>query len=505
MHQTPDHIIPNLPILPPTSERQHDVLIFLVTPAFASWVDEDHPFLKESIGHIFQDAHGPACVDEEFQSIVAVVDKLPSPQGHEGSTNDTDAIIHGFEGLSMMLVDRTRLTGDLAKTPVGRSSHPSEPAITYSAKSPVRKDGQSVSHEVGLRLANTLFVNGNHRTIFASSWRHDRDKDELTLKQKRDLSACHISSASERHIDLQVPLHPVTQRRKVLFSMGNILRQISKDDASDQPIPASSELEKELPRYVQENNLMDHRLAVWALIEPINASNNATDGGRIPNSIRNGARLHRVVSGGGGWGKKQGLLSLDPENRFTEDCATHRTIEKILEDTPVNQGNTDPTAEVSFPPGFSGFSDEPEITSINQTAKDGEFVQFFVAPERGSIKSELSSSRNTGSDKEGDIDRQANISGTPSLTCTFGTIPTPDDSIPTSQDSNSAPPSNAEESAESSPIISLKNYFGALSEKGITYSSAVGTEASDTKESEDSLREMNRTKLGIPGARVSFV
>lgn len=467
----------------------------MVTPAFAPWVDEDHSFLRESIGHIFQDAHGPACVDEDIQAVVAVVDKLPSPRGHiEGTSNQSSTIEDGLEGLSMLLVDKTRMTGETAKVPVGRSSQPSEPTMTYSVKSPTRKDGQSISQEVGFRLANTLFLNGNHRTIFASSWRHDRAQDDLVLKQKRDLSGCHITSTSEPQIELQVPLHPVTQRRKVLFSMGNILRQVSKTDGSDDPIPASTELEKELPRYVKENNLMEQRLAVWALIEPSiepgSDANTSKDGDRISRSIHNGARLHRVVSGGGGWGKKQGLLSLDPEITFTGDCATQRTIEEILEDAPVNHSKNNDIAEDSFPPGFPNFGGESEITSINQVVKDGEFVQFFVAPEGEVMRSELGLSSNIGS----------------ALTCTFGAISTPDDNTPFTAPENESPhPGNSEESAELSPVISFKNYFGALSEKGITYSSSVSTETNSIGDSEGSTRETSRTKIGVPGARIRFV
>lgn len=445
-----------------------------------------------------------------MQAIVAVVDKLPSPQEQiEEVSNDGGTIGDGLEGLSMLLVDKTRMSGEIAKAPAGRSSHPSEPTITYSVKSPARNDGQSFSHEVGFRLANTLFVNGNHRTIFASSWRHDRSKDELVLKQKRDLSGCHISSTSEPQIELQVPLHPVTQRRKVLFSMGNILRQISKADGSDEPIPASSELEKGLPRYVKENNLMNQRLAVWALIEStVEAgcdSITSTDGDRISRSIRNGARLHRVVSGGGGWGKKQGLLSLDPENEFIGDRSTARPIEEILGNESVHSSNEEAVTGNSFPPGFPSFGGEAEITSINQIVKDGEFVQFFVAPEGGSVESDLRSSPSAGSDK-GEVDQKINSTGAPSLTCTFGAISTPGDSTPfTPQESESPPPSNSVESAESSPVISLKNYFGALSEKGITYSSFVSTETKSIKDTEGSTRETSRTKIDVPSARIRFV
>ncbi|PKX88494.1 uncharacterized protein P174DRAFT_465011 [Aspergillus novofumigatus IBT 16806] len=66
--------------------------------------------------------------------------------------------------------------------------------------------------------------------------------------------------------------------------MGNILRQVAKhaDGSSNEPMPASSELEKELPR-----------VSVW----PCGTSTQD----RLVQSIQTGGKLHRVMSGGGGW------------------------------------------------------------------------------------------------------------------------------------------------------------------------------------------------------------
>ncbi|KAK2764462.1 hypothetical protein FQN54_009157 [Arachnomyces sp. PD_36] len=489
---TPDHIIPDLPILPATSHRQNDVLVFLVTPAFAPWVDESHSFLKESIRHIFQDAHGPACVREDFHTVVAVIDKIPSPQGHLVAKEEKHigGSGNGSEGLSMLLVGKKHLARKVApKSPAERGSTPLEPVVTYSVKSRPGRDIPLISHDVEFRLANTLFVNGKHRTIFASSWGHDRSTDDLVLEQELDLSGFQIRSTSDPRVELQLPLHPVTKRRKVLFSMGNILRQISKSDGSDEPIPASTELEKELPRYVKENNLMDQRLVVWALIEPATSvcdPNREMNGSRVPRSIRNGARLHRVVSGGGGWGKKQGLLSLDPENRFATDFSS--TTGDVLAETSSQNGNEDSLGDNSFPSGFPGFGGESEITSINKVAEDGEFVQFFVAPEGGSVESIL-----------GELEQQSVLEGAPILASTFGAISTPEYGIPNAGDSLSSPSDN------SSPVISLKNYFGVLSEKGITYSSSVTEETGSPDEAQKDVKKVSGTKIGVPGARVHFV
>ena len=446
--------------------------------------------------------------------MVAVIDQLPSPQSRraEQEPEDTASFEDGSEGLSLLLVDKNHLTGEAAKESGERGALPAEPVMTYSVQ-PLQKEGKRlVSHEVGFRLANTLFVNGSHRTIFASDWRHDPASDSLTLKRRLDLSSCQISSIEEPQVSLQVPLHPVTQRRKVLFSMGNILRQISKGDGSEESIPASAELEKELPRYVRENNLTNQRLVVWALIEPASTvgnsgSANEMDDNHVPTSIRNGARLHRVVSGGGGWGKKKGLLSLDPETQFTGDRSPTLSglIGDILEGTSVQSGDEKMTAGDKFSNEFPGFG-ESEITSINQVAKDGEFVQFFVAAEGAGA-----GFRANPSESASKITDYPDISqnSAPQLTCTFGAISMLDDGI--INHNNSLPPSNSEEGG---PLISLKNYFGALSEKGVTYSTFVleesksraGSEAfPEGGEAEDTTRQVSGTKIGIPGARVRFV
>src|SRR5699024_3303078 len=125
--------------------------------------------------------------------------------------------------------------------------------------------------EVGLRLANTIFINGNENTLFGMRWTYNTTSSRLALDQYINLFNCIItSSAHSVHNALRFPLYPVSRRRKVISGMGNILRQVAKsadDSQSNVPMPASSELERELPRYIDEHDTVDQRVSVWALVE----------------------------------------------------------------------------------------------------------------------------------------------------------------------------------------------------------------------------------------------
>jgi V-type H+-transporting ATPase proteolipid subunit len=360
---------------------------------------------------------------------------------------------------------------------------------------------------VGIRLANTLFVNGIHRTMFASRWVADPATSNIVLEHQSDLTSCSISSVSgSLSSSLQAPLHPVTQRRKVISSMGNILRQVAKDDGADKPIPASSELEKELPLYVRENNLMNQRLAVWALVEP--SSGESSPNKRPPKpitdidnstsasvGIRNGARLHRVVSGGGGWGKKQGLLSLDIGLKYKSHISPrnassiNQIFKAAMASDRLTEGNDASSDE--FPAfGHFGDGDGGEITSLSQVAEYGDHIQFFVAQERSTEPSNPINS-SPSSCENGDVySGQAHPT-----TFTFGVISGPDDpALPSSPRSSEA---------ASAALLTIPNHFGALSEKGIAYASFLHTaEAANPGDDGSGIAaQCSETLITVPGSR----
>jgi hypothetical protein len=69
------------------------------------------------------------------------------------------------------------------------------------------------------------------------------------------------------------------------------------------------------------------------------------------------------VSGGGGWGTKQGLLSLDPQKTFNEDEET----------------------QLDF---LNGSIEEQQMSALGNIAKPGDYIQFFAKNPRWQKPSE---------------------------------------------------------------------------------------------------------------------
>jgi hypothetical protein len=247
--------------------------------------------------------------------------------------------------------------------------------------------------------------------------------------------------------------------------MGNILRQISKssDPISNETIPASSELEKDLPRYIKEHNIMDQRVSVWALVENKDitaADNNLPTQDYLIQSLGRGGKLHRVVSGGGGWGKKAGLLSLDPEIGFSGSAQRDALVG--LDQLFDSSADGELDLPLSLEKGLVG----EDLTLLSQVATAGDFIQFFVSVDPSSTHDAAPSD---ASPSDGNI------------TYRFGMV------------------SNAEEVSSSDAldgtgnVTVVPNSFGALSEKAIAYTQPVA-QGGETSESS--------TKLDIPGCRV---
>jgi hypothetical protein len=147
----------------------------------------------------------------------------------------------------------------------------------------------------------------------------------------------------------RLPLKPLTKPRKIQEGMGNILRGL--ETPSEILSGASRELETAVATYMDalpEDTPVPERVDVFARLttqEPL-----AT----IPEMLLYpGARIHRVLSGGGGWGSKAGLLSLDPQGEA--DVANF---------------------EHEFSTRYDGAGSEHDHGGI---VKKGEWVQFFVA------------------------------------------------------------------------------------------------------------------------------
>lgn len=468
--QTPDDIISSAPSYPESLPRSDDVPIFLVTSAFASWIElSSHTFPEQWMSHFFSGSTDPV------NSIFAIVDKLPDTRPHALQNGESPSAQEA-DGISVLLVNRDNVQGQLAAPRRARSMEATDSGLVFSiptSDTQASNGGFKKSiHEVGLRLANTIFINGKENTLFGARWIYNTAAKRYTLDRALDLSNCIVTSPAANVSDsFELPLYPVGQRRRVISSMGNILRQLSKhtDKHSQDPMPASLELEKDLPRYIAEHNITDQRVSVWALIETseegYTAGKEASQESLIE-AIRKGGKLHRVMSGGGGWGKKQGLLSLDPETTFMESTQKDRLLglEGLF---------TAGDAEVSTnslpsppPPPFEmrGFGED--LSTLSQAAGPGDYVQFFVSVEPS--HPDWPASRTGGNAFH------------------FGVV----------SDAEAVPLQR--ESAEQKDLRVVPGYFGGLSEKAITYVQPMAG-----KESTGEVHESS-SKFDIPGCRVAL-
>ncbi|KAE8377256.1 hypothetical protein BDV26DRAFT_263979 [Aspergillus bertholletiae] len=469
---TPDDVLSSLPSVPPSLAGPDYIPILLLTPSLAQWADPTNSFFEQCINRLYRRAP-TSDPPEPVHAIVAIVDKLPDTPSALKDITDNGTVAES-EGISLLLTRTANIQGRVAAPRRIRSSDTEESALIFSFQTAVSHGPDNATpwravHEVGLRLANTLFINGNKNTLFGARWSYNPSSSSFTLGRSIELSRCQIASnVSSVHNSLSLPLHPVGQRREVISSMGNILRQLAKhpNSTSKDPMPASSELEKELPRYIEEHNIADRRVSVWALVEsPSSNSQFEPDSfhANLVGSVRAGGKLHRVMSGGGGWGKKQGLLSLDYETRFLRPYESNEftTLDSLF--APRSTGTTQAVS-----PPFEENLLVDDLSSLSQVARVGDYVQFYVSVEPDHAQNgrpELLSSR------EGAISYQ------------FGVV---------FDNEKAADP--AKTGALPKDLRAQPNFFGALSDKAMTYSQPI---VATTLEA--------NTKLDIPGCRVGLV
>ncbi len=293
----------------------------------------------------------------EVSVVAAVVDGLcpPRPRGLPSS------------GLSVLYGQRDDILPGLwddAAHHHSSSSSPDRQSASISVPlSPLLGDSRSLN--VTLPLANTLFQNGRRSTLLASRWRTEGTGcpyELVAVAEKQSQTVVPAIRSIQTYTSVSVPLVPVTRPRKIVAGLGNIVRQVEIDD---KPAPASKELEAAIPRLLEARSKRAPAtaavgpVAVWALVLPrqamdlvsedlaVSGDHDVSSEHEVAERVsRNfsqllaaGCHLHRIrksptllhshlrtftlktrsatVSGGGGWGSKQGLLSLDPQTRYS--------------------------------------------------------------------------------------------------------------------------------------------------------------------------------------------
>ncbi|RYP72201.1 hypothetical protein DL771_004331 [Monosporascus sp. 5C6A] len=91
-----------------------------------------------------------------------------------------------------------------------------------------------------------------------------------------------------------------------------------------------------------------------------------------------GCRLHKILSGGGGWGLKQGLLSLDPETSHTQP--EEEDIEMFIKAF-QERNSSNPSEGLVTPGSYVLFCIEPYLTEENvQSRRITPTISLSVAP-----------------------------------------------------------------------------------------------------------------------------
>ena len=173
-------------------------------------------------------------------------------------------------------------------------------------------------------VANTIFQNGQKSTFFAQRWMLKAGpglKPDLRCVKHRGLQQQRVQipirqNWLETSFHLPQTYFPLTSPQTVATCMGNIISQFEKAGDPGVTEPASLQLENAISSI---QSLQKAPQDVWARVIPQEFWPDRPH--MLPilaDAFQHGHRFHRVLSGGGGWGNKRGLLSLDPDPTFSE-------------------------------------------------------------------------------------------------------------------------------------------------------------------------------------------
>ena len=311
--------------------------------------------------------------------------------------------------------------------------------------------GEDLDYWVELPLANTLFQNGMTSTLRAQRWKSIGIKDSQIVfallrsaalpEQSLDLNFGKSGYSCSRFA-MHCPSVPITPPREIAESMGNIITRLKAEDSTLPSMSASEELETAVASiYAGKRFRNNKQFEIWALVTPRERwKSQPTRTHSATQQIQAGSRFHRVLSGGGGWGDKKGLLSLDPDPTFSrQDQAWEPDYELMGESTASSH-------------------------LFDQVVRRGDVVQFYscIAEPVGEIDL-----------KDRQSFHQFASSRRRSL-CSFGTTPSSVDTPPSA---------NAMKYGTSADLglWTFHHLFGALSEQGISFgmstSPVAGTKA----------------------------
>ncbi|KAI4258477.1 MAG: hypothetical protein L6R42_005079 [Xanthoria sp. 1 TBL-2021] len=408
--------------------------------------------------------------------LVAVVDRISSPASKVKNAHSValsaGEVNYSGKGISALLTDSETAAPDLwsqhgsrqgeATSTIRRRSTlsfqfgPNKESIAPAEQNASPKSFQSKT--IKLPVANTVFHNGRESTIQAQRWIVGETMLEPTLacikrswlhEQVLRIAFPFPPEPDKFPLQVVLPLSRISSRQRAAKSMGNVIRQLhSQEDTSDprqptfrsQAEPASKQLEHAVTQWITKPGNETRAVEVWALVRPPTALQSFRHG-IFSKVVKAGGHFHKVLSGGGGWGNRQGLLALDPEVDF------------------------DVTPELTMAQDFDNGSPEAGGNVSSQIVNPGDIVEFFARDpiESSSAKPPRASSL---------------IFRCPPC-LVFGTTPSTVDAMP-------EPSGTAQRAPSSSECIFVLRHFGMLSEQGVSL----------TTVSIDG--EFSRTKIDVP-------
>ncbi|KAI1211055.1 uncharacterized protein F4807DRAFT_48494 [Annulohypoxylon truncatum] len=364
------------------------------SPSFATWLRDDS-FIEGLLGTLFDLGNHENSKCESLDALCAVTDGL-TPKTLFSEPQTGFSILYGpTKNLLPGLWDLDSYQSV--------SDQDIESSVSFLS-SPLPKDTRPL--EITLPLANTVFHTGSRTTLFASHWQRDRlgNLAHSQTSTKLTQRICPDINLAD-HTRPLLPFLPLIPPRRIVAGLGNIVRQVEVDGS---PTPASKELESLVPRIFDIRSKRDVSyspgpIGVWCwilpphVVEKYNLLNLKVFEAESPQSeaeltlqsmnmfselISSGCRLHKILSGGGGWGLKQGLLSLDPETQFSlpnqDDQHDIEMFIRAFKDI----GNPNPSEGLVTPGSYIMFCIEPHLTEkeIGASRQMAPMTALGVAP-----------------------------------------------------------------------------------------------------------------------------
>ena len=302
--------------------------------------------------------------------LVAVIDKLSLPPPSPAEPDDTSedarlsnpasmANVNGLEGLAYSLHPRW-----LEDPSLEGNIHGQKTAADISASDTItfhlyrELDGNHGSppqptRMVSVPLANTLFQTGQLHTVVSSKWKETGSAYRLVSKRNSSQPPLNVylknvdsplDPCDHQYVprdDVFIPLASFVPTHIVRESNGNVISKISlPESGSTSSIPASHPLQSAMSTYLSHNDSTDGPPSVWALVIPrglLQQDERLSDwfhemnrvlgpqcfpkyenGGTPPlfQPFFSGAKFCRILSGGGEWGSKAGLITLEPDSNL---------------------------------------------------------------------------------------------------------------------------------------------------------------------------------------------